>query len=74
MTLEGGVLGIQIQGKVSSSSTISINGWVEIAGDVKTSGQVKIRSTNGKEDGMVKIGGKIDCNGGCVIEGDMVTE
>lgn len=39
---------------------------------MKSSGQVKIRSF--KDKGTVKIGGKIDCSGGCLIEGDMTTE
>jgi len=44
-----------------------------VGGEVNSSGRVKIKNF-GKEPGRVKIGGKIDCSGGCVIEGNLVLE
>jgi predicted acyltransferase (DUF342 family) len=71
LSIDGGEQGVSIAGKVAASGNIEITGWVEIGGDVKSNGQVKIRSFKGK---MVKVGGKIDCSGGCLIEGDMTVE
>ena len=67
--------GISIGGRVSASGHVGIKGQVEIEGPVKTSSHVKI-SGLGTGDGKatIKIGGKIDCSSGCLIEGDVVSE
>lgn len=57
---------------MSASGHVDIIGWVEIGGDVNSSGHIKIQSLDNK--GMVKIGGKLDCSGSCTIEGHMITE
>lgn len=72
INLNGGEQGISIAGKVSASGHVEITGWVEVGGDVKSSGHIKIQSFDSR--GLVKIGGKIDCSGACIIEGDMVAE
>ena len=70
-SLDGGMRGIFIGGKVSASGAIDITGPVEIVGPIKSSGRIHIRS--GGEKAPLKLGSRVECSGACLIEGNVET-
>lgn len=59
---------VKIGGKASSSGSIMFKNGVVVVGDVDTKGKMKI------EMGTVRIGGKLSCPNGLVVDGEAVCE
>lgn len=67
ISLDGGARGIFVGGKVDASGSIDITGNVVVVGAIKSSGKIRIRAGNQMQ--AMKLGTKVECYGGCTIEG-----